>query len=388
MSLISKLQKYQKRIYFKKNASVFDSTYETQMGKLMSFDEPKSLIERSLFQYKCQMERVPLLLRLSQNIISIFMLLYYLLKPYKNNFIGHESNHQNKAVFLREGITTDMIPNSLKSEFETIYECPLRGLMYLDIEDKKIIIEKFIQYWYLPFFTLKCVVKMAIYSSVIHNYKPTAIITHNEYSFTSSLLTEFCRYHEIEHINVMHGEKLFDIHSSFVEFDRYYVWDQYYADLMISLRAKDEQFKIAMPRGVELEINIYPEFEKEITYYLGGETKNDLINLRISLLNTKIPLEKICLRYHPRYGEKKQILSIFKGFQIEDPIDVPLSESLSKTKYVVSLFSAVLYQSFVSGKEIVIDDISNQKKYKKLQNLKFKMINVPHLLLSELIQEN
>ena len=389
MGLICKLQKCLRIIYTKTNKSLFDKSYEEQFILLNGIRNPISLTERSYFQYKCQMNRINTLLKAVQNFGAIFLLIYYFIKPF-NQARTHNSNNKIKiAIFLREGITIDTIPVSVQNEFDKIYEYPLKGSWFLSKDDKKFIFDNCImKYWYSPFFCLKCTVKVAIYSNLIFLNQPNAIITHNEYSFTSSFLTEFCRFYKVQHINVMHGEKIFDIHDSFVEFDRYYVWDQHYVDLMISLRANSEQFKIEIPRSVQLEIDNYCKYEKELTYYLGGETKKDLINLRINLLNTKIPIERICLRYHPRYGDKQQISRMFSGFQIENPIEVSLSKSISKTRYVASLYSTVLYQAFVNGKEIIIDDISNREKYKKLQNLKYIMIDKPHLLLSDMIKEN
>ena len=364
----------------------FTMRMEKQQEILNSFDEPKSLIERSYFQYLCQMKQLPLLMRFLQSILSVFALSYYYFKPSAK--VNITSDKKNIALFISGLNDMRYIPKAIEDEFDQIIYHGYETKIALTNSDKKLVNEIIMKYWYKPYFILKCVMKIGLYSVNIRNYTPTAILTFGEFSFASSVLTLYCNRQKIEHINIMHGEKIFDIHDSFVEFDKYYVWDQYYVDLMISLRANSEQFKIEVPRSVELEIDDYSKYEKELTYYLGGETKNDLINLRINLLNTKIPIERICLRYHPRYGDKQQIFSIFSGFQIENPIEVPLSESISKTRYVASLYSTVLYQAFVNGKEIIIDDISNREKYKKLQDLKYIMIDKPHLLLSDLIKGN
>lgn len=364
----------------------FTMRMEKQQEILNSFDEPKSLIERSYFQYLCQMKQLPLLMRFLQSILSVFALSYYYFKPSAK--VNITSDKKNIALFISGLNDMRYIPKAIEDEFDQIIYQGYETKIALTNSDKKLVNEIIMKYWYKPYFILKCVMKIGLYSVNIRNYTPTAILTFGEFSFASSVLTLYCNRQKIEHINIMHGEKIFDIHDSFVEFDKYYVWDQYYVDLMISLRANSEQFKIEVPRSVELEIDDYSKYEKELTYYLGGETKNDLINLRINLLNTKIPIERICLRYHPRYGDKQQIFSIFSGFQIENPIEVPLSESISKTRYVASLYSTVLYQAFVNGKEIIIDDISNREKYKKLQDLKYIMIDKPHLLLSDLIKGN
>lgn len=385
MKIVDIAKKVQNMILNRKKP-FFAMEVSEQRRILDAFPEPEDLIERSYFQYLCQMKQLPLIIRFIQNFVSIFWLPFYLLTNYKKK-CKNDKPQNNVAIFITGLNDFSYIPESLKKEFNQIVYSGYSSLM-IKSDDIDVIKKIFVRYWYKPYFVLKCIMKIGLYSKQICNYNPKAILTFGEFSFTSSILSFYCNHQNIKHINLMHGEKLYDIHDAFVEFDKYYVWDQHYVDLMISLRANSEQFKIEVPRSVELEIDDYSKYEKELTYYLGGETKNDLINLRINLLNTKIPIERICLRYHPRYGDKQQIFSIFSGFQIENPIEVPLSESISKTRYVASLYSTVLYQAFVNGKEIIIDDISNREKYKKLQDLKYIMIDKPHLLLSDLIKGN
>ena len=42
-------------------------------------------------------------------------------------------------------------------------------------------------------FCLKCLVKIGLYANYIESYRPKAVVVYNEYSFTSSLLTAYCR---------------------------------------------------------------------------------------------------------------------------------------------------------------------------------------------------
>lgn len=389
LSLIYEIHTYLSNQYTKKNKSIFFTDYERQRKLLDSFLEPISLTERSYFQYKCQMMGVPFSLKATQNLGAIFLLIYYLFKPYKKPDVYNKNEKINIAVFLREGVTTDIIPTSLKDEYYKIYENPLKGNMFLSKDDKKFIWNNYIlKYWYSPFFCTKCIVKLAIYSNVNYIYKPKAIITHNEYSYTSSSLTQFCHVYDVEHINVMHGEKLFNIRDSFVQFDRYYVWDQHYVNLLVELRASKEQFIIEAPDCVRLNIGDQNEYKYEYTYYLGAENEKELLTIKKNLLNTKVPMERICIRLHPRYCDEEQINLIFNGFQIEKPNEESLNISISQTKYVVSLYSTVLYQAYESGKNIVIDDVADPEKYEQLKNLKYIMMSKPHLLLSNVIGRN
>ena len=68
---------------------------------------------------------------------------------------------------------------------------------------------------YTAIFSLKVTIKVAGYSFMITKYQSKAIVVHNEYSFTSSILTAYCETRNVLHINVMHGEKMYYIRDSY-----------------------------------------------------------------------------------------------------------------------------------------------------------------------------
>nr|WP_319219503.1 hypothetical protein [uncultured Trichococcus sp.] len=384
MTLLTKLQDSQKKLYKKKITSFFHNDYENQRELLSSFPEPLSLMDRSFFQYICQMSSIPVLVRITQNIIALPLLFFYMLKPYKklNTTKGKE---EGSAVFLREGLTVKAIPESLKNEFSDIYECALKGNLFMDNNDKRIAFRSMLKYWKSPYFILKCIIKMSIYSNVIHIYKPKAIITHNEYSFASSFLTMYCRLNNVEHINVMHGEKLFNIRDAFVQYDRFYIWDKHYQDLLIQLQAEESQFMVEIPKDLYFDMEKQEEYKYVLTYYLGGEDEIELLSIYRNLSNLNTSLDKICIRYHPRYSNIETIKKVFYNCVIEDPNIVELSKSLSITKYVASLYSTVLFQAYVNGKKVVINDLSSPEKFESLSELNYIMMNKPYIKLSELL---
>jgi len=69
-----------KRYLTKVNNSFFSKGYDEQKKVLDDFEKPKDLIERSVYQYKCQMHKYPFFLKLIQNIMSLFLLTYYFSK--------------------------------------------------------------------------------------------------------------------------------------------------------------------------------------------------------------------------------------------------------------------------------------------------------------------
>lgn len=382
MQLTEKLQYIQKKIVKNTNQTFFSHDYDFQKKKLESFKEPKDSLERSYFQYLCQINNLSLIIRIVQNILAIPLIFYYLTKKYTNT--TSESSIGN-ALFLREGITKELIPETLNNEFSKIDECPLNGEIYLSDIDKKFITKKMIKYIKSPMFILKCLMKMGVYSNVINIYKPVAIITHNEYSFTSSFITQYCKEMNIEHINIMHGEKLFDIRDSFVKFSRFYVWDKHYVDLFVKLRADKKQFHVERPNVFSNVTSFKKEFTYELTYYLGGEDEKNLRKLAANLSKLIIPVDKICIRSHPRYSDRKLIEKLFEAYNIQDSSIISVNESLSMTKYVASLYSTVLYEAYLSNKEIVIDDLTDRDKYNKLKKLDYIMLTKEHTLLSSYI---
>jgi uncharacterized SAM-binding protein YcdF (DUF218 family) len=387
MSLMNTLRKFMKRVYqVGANNSPLSKEYVKQKKILEKFSEPTSNIHRSLYQYQCQMIYVPYFIKFLQNIISLLILLVYLIWPFK--YKKNESSPSNIAIFLYEGVTSDIIPKSLKNKHKNILSCTYNDGFYLGVIEKKFIYREIMKYWYLPFFCLKNVSKIGVYASIIHKYKPKAIIVHSEYSFTSSILTEYCNFMGVKHINVMHGEKLFNIRDSFFKFNQFYVWDEHYIRLLSELRAATEQFIVDVPTNINLNISRQREHEYEYTYYLGNERVEDLLEIKKYLLKLNVPKKKVCIRYHPRYSSKDQITRIFKGFHIEDPLEVSISESLSNSKFIISLYSTVLYQAYKNNKSIIIDDLSQGDVYKKLKELKYIMINKPHLCLSSIIKKN
>lgn len=362
----------------------FEMDINVQKKIIGSFPEPLSQIDRSYFQYLCQMQQVPMILRVFQNVAAFFLLPYYLIAYYikEENIVNSQ---KNVAVFISGTDDLSYIPNSLVKEFKEIYSCGYTSKIHISKDDLKIMRKIFLRYWYKPYFLLKILIKIGLYSNQLIKYNPKAIITFSEFSFTSSVLTYYCNQKEVKHINIMHGEKLFNIRDSFVEFDRFYVWDEHYVNLFIKLKAANQQFIVEKPKYLQLNISSRTEYEFKLTYYLGGEDEQSLNDLAQTLSNLSIPKEKICIRYHPRYSNWTQIQNIFYGFTIQDPNYKSIKDSLEMTYYVASLYSTVLYEALYNGKKIIVDDITNSSKYEKLKLLDYIVLKKEHKLLSDLL---
>lgn len=387
MQLILSLRKIAIGIHRKFMPGFWKYGFRKQKKKLEEFPEPTDRYERSYFQYKCQMFLSPLPIVFVQNILAlIFSPLVFLKIVFAKKVLKEKRRTRKSAVLLADVESEKVIPESLKQEFERIHISKLGKEYFLGKREREMLLILWKRYWTSPYFIFKNMLKMGMYAAQIKKGAPEAVISSCEYSFTSSLLTEYCHSRGVEHINIMHGEKLFNIRDAFVDFDRFYVWDDYYTDLFEELRIGSEAFYVELPKCFQFHVKKERNAEFKFTYYLGGENTKELKSVKEVLLRTGEPKSRLCIRCHPRYGNYRLVSRIFTGFNIENPREVSLQTSLSNTERVVSLYSTVLFQAFISGKGVVIDDISNPEKYKKLQELKYIMLNKPHQKLSNYLR--
>lgn len=360
-----------------------------QVKLLNDFEAPSNLIERSFYQFKIQFKLVPLYKRLLNNTIGFFAFFYFILRA-----IGGTKNDQSRgsrqkklAVFPYKNYHyPDIIPGEVRSEF-FIQEIDFMSDFVLKQKDLKLIFKILSEYPFQFYFISKCVSKILFYRYIIQKFNPDSILSCSEYSFTSSITTLFCRENKVEHINVMHGEKFFLIKDSFFEFDRFYVWDNFYKELFIKLRAEPTQFRIGTFSHLKMNLSQNQEVYN-YTYYLAREPEELLEKIKITLQKLD-DRKRICIRFHPRYSSEESVRNIFDGFAIENPVSVSLDQSLSNTKNVISLYSSCLIQAYFNNKSIIIDDVNHDfEKIKILKESEYIIFSKPHKLLSGLINNN
>ena len=234
------------------------------------------------------------------------------------------------------------------------------------------------------YFALKILLKIASYRYNIEKYSPRIFLVTSEYSWTSSLLTEFCEKNKIFHINDMHGDKSYYIRDSFFKFHRCYVWDEHYKNIFCELKAFEKQFKI-----IEYS-SFIPKIEKKEkvynTYYLQADETVEDINKIIKILKgLEIKTGYIGkIRSHPIYTSKRIIKSIpVEMLDLEENI----YNSIEISNYIISKTSTVLYEAYIMGSNnIIIDDITQDKRnYDYLKELKWITISKSHQRLSQII---
>jgi hypothetical protein len=349
---------------------------------------------RSYAQYLCQASFETIFDRFIMNSISLLIIPLFLVYALANSIIYRNE----KSVTSKKGppiaifniVNNIIVPTSLKS----YHAIDISNRFILDVSTLIFLWkETFSKFPFSPYFCLKVTFKVALYFYNIKRYKPDVFIVNSEYSFTSSILTKFCEQYNCQHINIMHGDKMFYIRDAFFRFHTCYVWDLHYKNLFINLMAASDQFIVDNPFTSTIYGENYQKGEydrKVLTYYLGAEAYaggkgvgNNLLVL-LNYLNSISERFDIRVRPHPRYSDVQQIKSMINNnIVIEDPHEIDIIESINNSDLVCALYSTVLFQAVVLDKKIVINDL-DYITYKKLQELDFFAISKPHIRLSEI----
>jgi hypothetical protein len=353
---------------------------------LRSFPEPKTSLERSYFQYLCQYNEysgvrlllnlfcIPVFFMISTKILCDCLLI-------KNRY---SRNFQPKECIAVLDADEEIIPEVLIKKHGNPAYFPLRGVIFFDQQVLNIYYQSVIKYWYEPHFIIKIILRLGRYAELITKTQCKIIIASAEYSFASSVLTDFCEKKSITHINAMHGEKVINPVDAFCHFHEFFVWDKHYISVFTTLRAKVEKYTVAKPLMLKkISFNETQQIKYDFTYYLGWELSlTDSINIKKSIEVLVKNGYRVCVRMHPRYGERAKIEEIFDGFQIEFPNEVSMIESLEATHAVIGLLTTVFWHAEELGRPIIIDDMSNPDFYKKLFNIQYLWISKPHSRLS------
>ncbi len=361
-----------------------------------SLPDPADFLERSYFQYLCQYHERPILrgtLNVLCLLIAVFLaiklLIFRMSEARARLNRGLRAMSPNRIIAIMDA-TVDILPNTILCKEKDFPIYPLRGCIEFDAVAYATTTTLFKRYWKEPYFVSKCVLKTLRYAALKAETDCEVIVASAEYSFASSAATGYCDLRGIRHVNVMHGEKILDPVDAFCGFHDFYVWHEHYVDLFREMRSCAERFIISTPlswqrlqRGGREGAADY-----DLTYYLGWElSAADLTSIHATLAPLKESGRKICVRMHPRYGNRKVIRKTFAGFSIEDPTDVSLAKSLKSTACVASLFTTVFWEAKAAGRDVVIDDISNPYFFKTLKEVRYLWVSETHSLLSQRFAE-
>jgi hypothetical protein len=362
----------------------FKVPVDKQKKVLDSFKEPADDFERSYDQYACQRLFWGRLFYFGASAASV-VLLPLKLRQFKKMIRQRDTieEKQTDLVLVADEMPDGIFPHEITDLYESKTRVGAMDEFYFDHDDLDFFESLKRRYRWHPYFLYKCLMKQAGYSYIIHRYRPKCITTcGGEFTYTSSFLTTYCNNKGIMHFNTMHGEMFYYILDAFSHFNRFYVWDQYYADLLTSLKAQSE-FVIALPDSVKMnlgdvdisEINTY-----DYKYYLQMQDGDILKNIADSIIRLKGKGASISVRYHPRTINLDEIKRVMPDVDLENPREVPIDKSIASARNVVGLNSTVLFQTYVSGGSVIIDDVSNKDLFNKLKEMQYMMISKCHLL--------
>lgn len=343
---------------------------------LNELKEPSNDRERSYCQYLCQMNNIGILKRMFVNFVSLvlyFPFLFALLAM--SNMKSH--NQQKKSIFWNK-LGKNIIPISIQKKYNP-FKITDREIGFLLAEDIFYLISIMKNIGFHPYFHLKTLLRISYYRKIIMKYHPDVIIATCEYSFTSSVLTEYCEKKKVKHINIMHGEKLWDIHDSFFRFSKCYVWDDFYVELFKSLKAFPTQFRIELPPSMK----IVGEIGKTIDYkfYLDSLSKRELKRIALYCDLIKKSGYSVMVRPHPNSSNIKKLKRYIDISMIEDN-KIGIDTSILTTKSIIAKCSTVINQAYYAGKEIIIDDITDKKLFSILKERNYIGFKLEHKLLS------
>lgn len=365
----------------------FDMPVSKQKYFMNQLGEPTDNIDRSYKQYKCQnflssKWKVSFL-----NLFSLIIMPIVLFVLCIRGIFSKPIRHIDALASL--SFNYHLFNEDLLQEFES-YDDNLWGTgKSLQLNDIPFVLRILRKGITSPYFVCKSIVLVAIYSDMIRRYSPKALLAHCEFSFSCSLLTEYCRLKGVEHINTMHGEKFYYIRDAFVNFDRFYVWDSHYKDTLVSMKAEPNQFRVFIPKSLKFDCDKYTNLSSfaDYKYYLQVCSEEELRQIISLLKKLEKGGKKFKVRPHPRYSDMKVLNKLLDGKHIENPDEVGIEESISNSRYVIGSFTTVLNQAFYSGRIAVLDDVVFNKQYEKLSEIQYILTKKDILHLSNLIKE-
>jgi hypothetical protein len=379
--IINRFFALEKALYQKSVGAIFERDIEKDT-RFFERLHPKEDFGRSIAQHRCQVypfKKEMLKLNTMAFFLTPFVLVMLLLK--KRVLVKDDQsiivcyNCYNFPGSLPEDLLNQNVRYIKNSD------CPY----YLNKSDIPFLVRFFFKSIWHPFLAFRVMSKVAKYRAIIDSFsRLEAIAITGEFVDTSSAMTQYCREKGIKHYDFMQGEAFGSPRASFFHFDKCFVWDQHYKDIFVFYGAVPEQFVISLPKCLQ---KIKGDVEKTIdyTYYLGGESDEELPVIRTAL-NKLITKGFVCeVRPHPKWSNMESVNNVFQGLLIQDTFSVTIDDSLLKTKNAVSLYSTVLIQAYYNDVNVVIDDLSCPDKFKMLESYKYIMLSKPHSLLSELI---
>ncbi len=354
----------------KGNRTLFTYPKEEQKAFIEGLGVPGDDIDRGYKQYLCQNQLVrPKWKIVFFNVVGAvslpFIIIYFLTK----RLFAHQAEHID-CLIEKKGMP-EVVPKEVREKYhpsENYVQGTSLGANDLDIVWKMMGVAPL-----HPYFVFKALMNVARYSHLIYKYSPDVMIQFGEFSFSSSVLTEYCHRHGVKHIDVMHGEKLYYIRDAFFHYDECYVWSDYYKNLLTKLKAEPTQFIIAVPPSLKIDSEKYKNdaVYADYKYYLAGYDERTIASIVNAMLFAKREGKTVKFRPHPRYSDLELLRKYVSEEEIEKPQEVGIQESVANMGCAVGSYTTVMMQAYFSGMQVMMDDVAEREQYEKLRSLEY-----------------
>lgn len=391
-----------KNAYKKVNSSLVHNVNNEKMpikkqkSFLDEFNEPQDDYERSFFKYKCYVEycyysRRWLLSVFNVGAMLLLPVLFFILKYKGKDKIKNESSIDAVIENVPRLRNDDVLPDELRDSCHTIKEIEAIDYQNVYLSHNAINICKVLRnrYFWHFYYRLIVMIKLAQFNHYIQDYNPQRIIFYScEREFSGPLQTLMCEMDNVEYISFMHGDYLYAICFAFQRYTKYYTWDEAYNQMFRELRC-EFQTVIYQPRKLSGIAECLDEHRCKCfaTYYFSAETRKNAEEIFSIFQYFENKGLRCKIRPHPRFSDINMLEEVFGGFEIANATSQSLADSITETFYIIGLNTTVLSQAYFSGKQVVIDDISMPNEYNELREKRYIMLNRPHMLLSEVINE-
>ncbi|WP_413287811.1 hypothetical protein [Bdellovibrio sp. HCB337] len=305
------------------------------------------LLKNSLCQHDCHSRYFLRRVWFLYNLASIFLL------PVLMGVLLLRKSKDAKNPIANISLT-GRFPEEVKKDFSPTYvKMPFGSLRARDYKYLRAIL---LNSGFRPYFILRTVWKLGVYSDLVEIYSPSNVLVTQEMTFESSFLTQYLRDLGICHVNYMHGEKWFSMQDAFSSFEIAYVWEEFYKKLFEELGSDTKEYRFFKA------IHPLPEPVTQldaITYYhqLSSSPKEFtavLQNLEKFAHSHKCEL---LVRLHPLQTKDYEVQMLRdRNIQQENVREVSLEKSVTRCRYVCSESSSVLYQGSLLGKTLVVDN--------------------------------
>ncbi len=258
--------------------------------------------------------------------------------------------------------------------------------LYLDKTARRLIQRCFTEGHFNFCFAYEMIAVLANYSYIVHRYRPKTILTTYESSCGAAVLTEYCHQNGITHINFMHGEKFYSPHNTLAAFDEMYVWDEHYLGLFKKLKFSVGRYRVENPWE---KLNLPGRLTKiDYVFYLNYESNETLKRIVEAARLLQSMGASVRIRPHPRQLSRRITKKSVPEGMLENPLDKQIFQSIADAESLISRYSTVLYQGYICGKDVIIDDLScDDDFFINKDKSDYIMLYKPHKMLSEILSD-